>query len=109
MQILTCSINPAQQQADEVNQEQKRCDLTEVQGDTFDKRPSSIRHRVEVQFEFSIQRPKPTLYRAMRAADGSFRMEKRGLNAKKFRPAMWCGSEESLLKFKEAVEYYLGK
>ena len=80
---------------------------TEIQSETsseFNPQPSSIRQRVEVLYEFSIKKPKPTFYRAVRATDGTFRMEKRGQNAKKFRTAMWCGSEESLLKFKEAVE-----
>ena len=85
---------------------------TEIQSETsseLNPRPTSICRRVEILFEFSIQKPKPTLYRAVRATDGSFRMERRGLNAKKFRPAMWCGSEDSLLKFKHAVECYMGR
>ena len=65
--------------------------------------------RIEILFEFSVTRPKPTFYRAVRATDGSFRMEKRGQNAKKFRPAMWCGSEESLYKYKECAEFHNGK
>ena len=99
----------AQLELSEINQEQGRSEMNEIHGETFNLRQSSIRHRVEVLFEFSIQRPKPTFYRAVRAADDSFRMEKRGLNAKKFRTAKWCGSEDSLLKFKETVEFYIGK
>ena len=79
----------------------------------IDDKPDPVQaqaqRRIEILFEFSVTRPKPTFYRAVRATDGSFRMEKRGQNAKKFRPAMWCGSEESLFKFKEAVEFYIGK
>jgi hypothetical protein len=85
---------------------------TEIQSETsseLNPRPSPVCRRVEILFEFSIQKPTLTLYRAVRSTDGYFRMEKRGKNAKKFRPAMWCGSEESLLKFKEAVEFYMGK
>ncbi len=61
--------------------------------------------KVEVIFEFSVLTPKPTLYLGVRAVDGSFRMEKRGHSAKKFRAAMWCGSLESLFKFRENVEF----
>lgn len=61
--------------------------------------------KVEVIFEFSVLKPKPTFYRGVREVDGSFRMEKRGHSAKKFRAAMWCGSVESLIKFREAVGF----
>ncbi len=65
--------------------------------------------KVEVIFEFSVLKPKPTLYRGVSAVDGSFRMEKRGKNAKKFRAVMWCGSVESLFKFRETIEPNFGK
>lgn len=65
--------------------------------------------KIEVIFEFSVLKPKPTLYRGVRAVDGSFRMEKRGQSAKKFRATMQCGSVESLFKFRESVEFYCGK
>ena len=67
---------------------------------------SSMKRRIEVIFEFTMPKPKPTFYRAVRAADGGFRMEKRGQDAKTFRTFMWCGSEEGLFKHKEAVEFY---
>ncbi|MGE0527394.1 MAG: hypothetical protein AB7P49_10055 [Bdellovibrionales bacterium] len=43
-------------------------------------------------------------YRAVQAADGGFRMEKRGPTAKKYKPFMWCGSVDGLYRHKEAVE-----
>ena len=60
--------------------------------------------RIEVLFEFSVTRPKLTLYRAVRATGGGFRIEKRGENSKRFKTVMWCGSKESLFKFQEAIE-----
>ena len=65
-----------------------------------------VRSKIEILFEFAAFNPKRTLYRAVRAIDGSFRMEKRGEHAKKFRPAMWCSSENSLTKLREAIEFY---
>jgi len=65
--------------------------------------------KVEVIFEFRVLKPKPTLYRGVRARDGSFRMEKKGENAKSFRAVMWCGSEESLWKFRESFEVGIKK
>ena len=66
------------------------------------------RSRVEVLFEFSVPKPKFTLYRALRTIDGGYRVEKRGPNAKLFRAVMWCGSEESLLTFRQAIESHFG-
>ncbi len=71
--------------------------------------PLQSRRQIEIIFEFSVLKPKPTLYRGVKSIDGGFRMEKRGENAKKFRPAMWCGSVEGLFKFREAVEYFCRK
>lgn len=65
--------------------------------------------RIEILFEFSVPKPKLTFYQAVKAVDGSFRMQKRGEHAKNFRPIMWCGSEESLFKFREATEIYFRK
>ena len=62
--------------------------------------------RTTVILEFSVQKPKVVLYRGIHATDGSYRMEKRGLNAKKFKPFMWSGSLESLYRYQEIV---LGK
>lgn len=73
-----------------------------------DERPS-LRKKVETIFEFSVAKPKPTLYRGVRGIDGGFRIEKRGQNAKKFRSATSCGYVESLFKFRESVEFYCGK
>ena len=42
-----------------------------------------VRPRIEILFEFAMLKPKPTFYRAVKAVDGSFRMEKRGRDAKK--------------------------
>lgn len=67
------------------------------------------RPRIEVLFEFTMTKPRPSIYRAVRATDGSFRMERRGQDARKFLAIMCCGSEESLFKFKEAIEIYHGK
>jgi len=75
----------------------------------LDPPQSPLKRRVEILFEFTMSKPKPTFYRAVRAADGGFRMEKRGQDAKTFRAFMWCGSEDGLRKHKEAVEFYYGK
>lgn len=63
-----------------------------------------VRKSVTVIFEFSVLKPKVIVYRGVQATDGSFRMEKRGLNAKKFKPFMWCGSRESLYRYQELVQ-----
>ena len=65
--------------------------------------------QIEILFELKVSNPWPTIYRAVKAIDGSFRMEKRGEHAKKFRPAMFCGSESCLHKFREALEFYVRK
>ncbi len=70
---------------------------------------TSGQRQIEILFEFKISNPWPTIYRAVKAIDGSFRMEKRGEHAKKFRPAMSCGSESCLYKFREALEFYVRK
>ncbi|MBL7669789.1 MAG: hypothetical protein JNM39_04830 [Bdellovibrionaceae bacterium] len=62
------------------------------------------RKAVTVIFEFSVLKPKFTVFRGVQATDGGFRMEKRGLNAKKFKPFMWCGSRESLYKYQEVAQ-----
>lgn len=62
------------------------------------------RKTIKVIFEFSVLRPKITLYRGVQAADGSYRMEKRGPMAKKFKPFMWCGSVESLYRHQEIFQ-----
>lgn len=66
------------------------------------------RPRIKIIFEFSVPNPRLTFYRGVQATDGSFRMEKRGLGAKKFRPTMWCGSEESLHQFRKNIERLYG-
>lgn len=63
-----------------------------------------IRKAVIVIFEFSVLKPKVTVFRGVQATDGGFRMEKRGIDAKKFKPFMWCGSRESLYKYQEIVQ-----
>ncbi len=65
-----------------------------------------IQKRVEILFEFTVSNSKPTIYRAVKAIDGSFRMEKRGQNAKKFKTIMRCGLEEGLHQFRMAIEAY---
>ena len=65
-----------------------------------------IQSRFEVLFEFNVRSPKLTLYRAVRTTDGSFRMEKRGQNAKMFKTIMRCGLEEGLHQFRIAIENY---
>ena len=65
----------------------------------------SSRRQIEILFEFKVSNPWPTIYRAVKAIDGSFRMEKHGEHAKKFRPAMSCGAESCLYKFREALEF----
>ena len=66
----------------------------------------SIHTRIEIIFEFSCPKPCPTIYRGVRATDGSYRMEKRGHLAKRFKPIMWSGSKDSLYQHKQAVEHY---
>jgi len=51
---------------------------------------------MKIILEFSILKPKTIFYRGIQANDGSYRMEKRGIAAKKFKPYMWSGSIESL-------------
>lgn len=68
-----------------------------------------IQKGVEILFEFTVSNPKPTIYRAVKAIDGSFRMEKRGEHANKFRVAMYCGSQDCLYKFRESIELYYRK
>jgi len=68
-----------------------------------------VRSKIEILFEFSVPKPKLTFYRAVKAIDGSFRVEKRGEHAKKFRSIMSCGAEQSLFKFRESVESYFRK
>ncbi|MBL7554787.1 MAG: hypothetical protein JNM24_03110 [Bdellovibrionaceae bacterium] len=54
------------------------------------------RKAIKVILEFLVLNPKGTVYRGVQANDGSYRMEKRGLSAKRFKPYMWSGSIESL-------------
>lgn len=72
-------------------------------------KPALFQYRVQTLFEFSVVKPKMTFYRGVRARDGSFRMEKKGETAKSFRAVMWCGSEESLQKFREGLEVGIKK
>ncbi len=68
----------------------------------------TVRSKIEILFELTVSNPKPTVYRAVKAIDGNFRMEKRGEHAQKFRSAILCGSEDCLLKFREAIEFNYG-
>ena len=70
-----------------------------------DLRPS-VQRQIEILFEFKVSNPYPTIYRAVKALDGSFRMEKRGEHAKNFRPAMACRLESCLFRFREDLEFY---
>ncbi len=70
------------------------------------EKQNRVRPKFKISFEFSVSKPKRTFYRAVRAIDESFRIEKRGENAQKFKPTMWCGSEDGLLNFRIAVETY---
>lgn len=51
---------------------------------------------INIILEFSVLKPKAITYRGVQASDGSYRMEKRGITAKRFKPYMWSGSIESL-------------
>ena len=86
------------------NQKMDRRDIRELFG-----KPALFQYKIATLFEFSVVKPKMTFYRGVRARDGSFRMEKKGENAKNFRAVMWCGSEESLWKFRESVEIGIKK
>ncbi len=81
------------------NQNMDRQKIRELFG-----KPALFQYKVATLFEFSVAKPKMTFYRGVRARDGSFRLEKKGENAKSFRAVMWCGSEESLRKFRESIE-----
>lgn len=72
---------------------------------TLQNKPST-RKAIKVILEFSVLRPKVIFYRGVQATDGSYRMEKRGLTAKKFKPFMWCGSLESLYQHQETILYW---
>ena len=50
----------------------------------------------KIILEFSVLKPKAIIYRDVQAIDGSYRMEKRGINAKKFKSFMWTGSVDAL-------------
>lgn len=50
---------------------------------------------MKIILEFSVLKPKAIIYRGVQVSDGSYRMEKRGLSAKRFKPYMWSGSIES--------------
>ena len=78
-------------------------------GESSEGLRTSARRQIEILFEFKVSNPYPTVYRAVKAIDGSFRIEKRGEYAKKFRSAMSCGSESCLYKFREALEFYSPK
>lgn len=62
------------------------------------------RARIKVIFEFVLPKPTPTIYRAVQATDGGYRMERRGASAKAFKPFLWCGGKHSLYDHKAAVE-----
>lgn len=68
---------------------------------------------MKVLFTFSVVESgtvyKPVDYRAVQAKNGGFRMEKKGIAAKKFKAIMWCGSLESLVNHYEAVQHWYGK
>ncbi len=66
------------------------------------------RPTIKIIFEFSVPKPRPTFYRGVQAVDGSFRMEKRGHNAKHYRAFMWCGSAQGLYQHREAVKNFCG-
>lgn len=55
-----------------------------------------LRKTMKVVLEFSVLNPKETVYRGVQANDGSYRMQKRGFAAKRFKPYMWSGSIEPL-------------
>lgn len=65
-----------------------------------------MKNRIKIIFEFSVPNPGFMFYRGVQAPDGSFRMEKRGLGAKRFRSIMWCDSEEGLLQHRRAVKRF---
>ena len=72
----------------------------------MNERQDPIRLKIKILFEFTVPKPKLTFFRAVSTINGGFRIEKRGEHAKKFKPTMWCGSEDGLLNFRIAVETY---
>lgn len=65
---------------------------------------SNRTRHLEIIFEFACPNPKLTNYRAVKATDGGYRMERRGAHAQKFKAFMWCGSKISLYQQKEITE-----
>ncbi len=65
-----------------------------------------VRHKIKILFIFAIHKLKQTLFRAVSAIDRSFRVDRHSEHTRKFKPAMWCGSEGGLLNFRVAVETY---
>ncbi len=57
---------------------------------------------INILLEFSVLRTK-VIYRGVQASDGHYRMEKRGVTAKRFKPYMWSGSIESLYHQQEIL------
>jgi hypothetical protein len=44
------------------------------------------------------------IWRGVRAADGGYRMERKGPTAKKFKAFMWCGGERCLDVYRAEAE-----
>jgi hypothetical protein len=69
----------------------------------------STRPQIRIIFEFTLLRPKLTYYRGVQGADGGYRMEKRGVDAKKFKTCMWTGSEDRVCDYVKTLEWAHGK
>lgn len=70
----------------------------------FENNNEPLRTKIMIVFEFSVLKPKTVFYRGVKAADGGYRMEKRGASARKFKPFMWCGSLESLYQYQSIFQ-----
>lgn len=64
---------------------------------------------MKILFTFEVTGKISKQYQAVQATDGGYRMEKKGLSAKRFKTCMWCGSYDGLLSHYEAVRWYFGE
>lgn len=64
--------------------------------------------RIEVLFEFRVEKPRPHFYRAIRATDGGYRFERKGAKAKSYKPFMWTGGVDGIVAHWNAIRTHYG-
>lgn len=68
-----------------------------------------MKKRIRVFFTFSAKcNGRIFLYRAVKAIDGGYRMEKKGENAKTYQTIMWCGRIRGLITHYLAIRTIYG-